>query len=1043
MNATLAHMITGLPVWVWKSSWQAGAMALAVLLAQALPGRRLAAGWRYTLWILVAVRLLLPDVPAAKTSVYNFVPPPQNFAGPGLREALGFQGGGDAPPAAAADDGAATGKPSAVSRNETSHAASLPWRQWLAGIWLAGAAWMLARLVLVTRRFRRAVRRSCRIPSPGVLTLLEEAAAAFKMETPETVETPLADSPAVTGLRHPLVVLPCGLEERFTRDEIRFLLLHELAHIRRGDLWTDLLAGILRAVHWFNPVLWFAFARMRHDREAACDAWVLRTLRPGGRNAYGETLIKVLQSLQPAARPAGIVGILENKSQLRQRLLRIAGYARPTKLAAVGGGLLMLALAATMLTRAETKPAAPQATPAGSPTAAGSPATSSYPGRLTAAARAGDSVLIKKILEESYKGPGLGVSGATQLLNSLVSSRDIEPFKILLKELSESNLGKDWQPNDELLSGLVKDGRTDFLDVLLASEFDLKRLRALQKTADPKMAAWIARRVDEVGRERDGIAKLVEASKKGDVAAVKQLLDAGVDVNGRMSDGSSWTPLTMAASRQRVEVVRLLLERGAKPDLPKYPGWDYTPLCLTSSVEIANMLKAAGANVHATLFGRNTSILTYAAEFNGAPMVQWFLDQGLDPKMIGDNDKTLLFGVKDAATAEILLKAGVDPNRPNEFGQVPLSEARDGGAARALIKGGAKLTGMKHPLVEGMMQFASADAIEAVLQAGAPHDHKTLQGALISAAHMDKDKAAEVLIKYGADPNEAGEWSGPNDTLTPLMTCTIFGSVKTAKVLLAHGANPNGGKMPGQYLMNAMKNHYPELVAVLKQAGAKGVSDLAYALSVGDKKQTATLLASAPAYDKQPEFWQEVMNIAAGQGDLETVKAAVAKGAPTLDKGAQMDGVKTDAYYAAASNGNWEVLDFLLQQRKPDSNPGDLDQAMWGAVWNCHPYENQRPAADFEKCLKLLLSTGASARMATRDQGLVTTAVFTRNPGGNARVIEMLVAAGADPNPKVEKEKRLSDAISESCKTPSCSTPNEEILTTLEKLGNVKIDRGK
>lgn len=97
---------------------------------------------------------------------------------------------------------------------------------------------------------------------------------------------------------------------------------------------------------------------------------------------------------------------------------------------------------------------------------------------------------------------------------------------------------------------------------------------------------------------------------------------------------------------------------------PRFPGWDYTPLCLVNSVPMAELLKKAGGDVRAKLFGRNTSILTYVVVWSKPEVVAWFLDQWLDPKMIGDNDETLLFDLREARTAELLLDRGVDPNRP-------------------------------------------------------------------------------------------------------------------------------------------------------------------------------------------------------------------------------------------------------------------------------------------------------------------------------------------------------------------------------------------
>lgn len=657
-----------------------------------------------------------------------------------------------------------------------------------------------------------------------------------------------------------------------------------------------------------------------------------------------------------------------------------------------------------------------------------------YQERILAAARANDGKAIERIVEESFiTGANIGENGATQMLDLLLEKREGEAFHRLLTVMQQTNLGKNWQPNNKLLAGLVKDGRKGLIDLLLASRLDWKLLAAQRKSGSPEMAAWIGLRLAEVWEQRSEVDQLIDACKFGDTETVLNWLDAGVDVNCRANDGG-WTPLTRAASASHPRIVQLLLDRGAQVDLPKYPGWNYTPLCLTSSVEVANLLKAAGANVHAKLFRRNVSILTYVATFGGAPMVQWLLDQGLDPRMTGDNGQTLLFDVKDEATAEILLKASVDPNRPDSSGNVPLQEARSAGAVRALIRGGAKLTGMKRPLLLGMIQLSQADAVEAVLQAGAPHDAKIMQAALVAAAHMNYGETVEVLLRYGAKPNEPGEWSGPNDQLLPLQVCCIFGSVKAAKVLLAHGADPNGGDKPGLMLNTAASNRYEELAKLLKAAGARGVSDLAYTISINDNARKSTLLASAPAYADQPAFWDGVMSAAARQGDRKTIEVGLQKGAPVYGE------PRADSYANAAGEGQWEALELLLNKRPEKAEPEELHQALWEAVWNSHPYEKQRPASDFEKCVSLLLKAGAPVNpphltgTERPDYNLVQSAVFTRNPGGNWHVIEMLVTAGADPDPQSGEGIRLSEYITKACEKKGCSTPDSMVVQTLEKL---------
>jgi ankyrin repeat protein len=277
--------------------------------------------------------------------------------------------------------------------------------------------------------------------------------------------------------------------------------------------------------------------------------------------------------------------------------------------------------------------------------------------------------------------------------------------------------------------------------------------------------------------------------------------------------------------------------------------------------------------------------------------------------------------------------------------------------------------------------------------------------------------------------------------MLPLQVCCVFGSPKTAKVLLANGADPNAGEFPGAMLRTAIFNKHKEMVKILKAAGATGTSELSIAIALQEKERIAELLKTAPNFSKDPKFWEGVFSAAAERGDLETVKAALTKGVPMVYK---REKIPNNAFTSAASEGQHEVLGFLLSQRGPKSDPNELTNALWEAVWNSHPYAEQRPAEDFEKCVTLLIGAGAPVKN-KNDDGFshMTAAVFTRNPGGNPRVIGMLAAAGADPNPEQSDGKHLVEEITKSCKDKGCSIPNVEVVAAIEKAVGVAIDREK
>jgi BlaR1 peptidase M56 len=125
-------------------------------------------------------------------------------------------------------------------------------------------------------------------------------------------------------------------------SEQRWVLLHELMHLKRDDLWLNALSCVLMALHWFNPVLWVAFSRSRLDRELACDQAVLASATNTIKRDYGHTLLKVQMICGQRGLGLGFMGLFARGNSLRTRIQFIAQPARPR--------LLMRILYLTLIT---------------------------------------------------------------------------------------------------------------------------------------------------------------------------------------------------------------------------------------------------------------------------------------------------------------------------------------------------------------------------------------------------------------------------------------------------------------------------------------------------------------------------------------------------------------------------------------------------------------------------------------------------------------------------------------------------------------------
>ncbi|MEZ0276987.1 MAG: M56 family metallopeptidase, partial [Roseimicrobium sp.] len=165
---------------------------------------------------------------------------------------------------------------------------------------------------------------------------------------------------AVHGWLRPIILVPEGLRERFSTEEIRGMFLHELAHVRRGDLvWSRVMLAVC-TLHWFNPLVWLLARRMRADAELECDRIALESLTHTQRRHYGEALLKTLE-FSPASVPAPAVPFFRHAKEIQTRIQMIA-LPRSSAVARYAAFLIAPAMACLTLTTASADRDEPKTT---------------------------------------------------------------------------------------------------------------------------------------------------------------------------------------------------------------------------------------------------------------------------------------------------------------------------------------------------------------------------------------------------------------------------------------------------------------------------------------------------------------------------------------------------------------------------------------------------------------------------------------------------------------------------------------------------------
>ncbi len=166
-------------------------------------------------------------------------------------------------------------------------------------------------------------------------------------------------SPAVCGLFRPVILVPKAIIEKLSQDKLKAVLTHELAHIKRGDLWINCAQTLLQIAYFYNPFVWLANTMVRRIREQAVDEMVLVALGTQA-DSYSNTLIDIAE--MAFSRPAlslRLVGVVESKKALSRRIKHILSRPLP-KSAKLGiAGLLVITVTASVLlpmAKADKKP---------------------------------------------------------------------------------------------------------------------------------------------------------------------------------------------------------------------------------------------------------------------------------------------------------------------------------------------------------------------------------------------------------------------------------------------------------------------------------------------------------------------------------------------------------------------------------------------------------------------------------------------------------------------------------------------------------------
>ncbi len=733
--------------------------------------------------------------------------------------------------------------------------ASLPWALvcWMSGVLILSVRLLLG--VIGIRRWRRNLE-----PVPDGLearvALLSERLGMSGFR--RVFVSGRALEVVALGYLRPMVLLPATIMTQMPPEMLEAVIAHELAHIRRFDLWVNLAQRIVETLLFYHPAVWWLSNRLRTEREFCCDEMAVAAT--GERLTYASALETAQRGRLAAAQPALALALGQSKRSTLSRVRHILGlppapadsrFWLAGAIVVVILAILAMPVASLMSARADSKTVE---------------ADEALTLELIEAAAAGD---IRQVKDLIAAGADVNAQdrGDNTALHYATQKGHLEVVKLLVAHGADVNAGAQagWTP----LLAAANEGHEDIAEFLLKNQAPVDVADAAGYTPlyyaiwsddEETVRTLIAHGADVNKPRKGGYSPLVHAVWQSETANIKALIDAGADVN--VKDDQGGTPLYWAVDEGAPEVIRLFLEAGAQMsdlhravlegDLGRVKklvdsGVDVDtrddlgrPLSYwalsAGQIDVFDYLLKAGADV--TISAKEGSTLLHKASERGlTDVVRRLIAKGAAVNARTDGGGTPLFlaatrGHKEAC--QLLIVNGADVNAALDGGRHPLGDATARGhedVVRLLLANGADVNlnvNNYGTALHAAVQRGRATLVDTLINHGADVNADSRSGTVLHLAagasrqHIHSETLEPIikkLLDHGADVHATDKRRGP----TPLHVAARRGRADAARLLLAAGADVNAKDNRGRTPLSYAEGRYAtrEVAELLRKHGAR------------------------------------------------------------------------------------------------------------------------------------------------------------------------------------------------------------------------------
>lgn len=312
------------------SSAMGSILALVIMVVRQLFKNKFDPKWKYYVWFLLITRLMMPYGIKSQLSLFNIVP--VNIHNSGIQQSLKLS----------TNNNLYNMKPdrNVSVKKSTQKYAALDEKQYqtnsyidiLSKAWISGAVLIGLYILIINLKFLIRVNKQHICEDEELNAILAECKDSMKVSRyiPIVYDT-CVKSPSIYGFISPKILISKELVNKLSYNDKKYILMHELAHLKHKDILINWIILIQQAINWFNPIIWIAFNQMKQDMEEACDVCVLSRLNPAEQRNYDRTIINLLSvfmNYQWVPGSAGIISHKSNMEKIKRRIIMIKNYKK-------------------------------------------------------------------------------------------------------------------------------------------------------------------------------------------------------------------------------------------------------------------------------------------------------------------------------------------------------------------------------------------------------------------------------------------------------------------------------------------------------------------------------------------------------------------------------------------------------------------------------------------------------------------------------------------------------------------------------------------